>query len=111
MLYMSLYSHLRLEKAPRRVPCPMVGHLKHSLFGLAQPKSEGHHVLSQLFDWQRFIYHIFPAQMGRGKIQWGAFTSRRWVCSPISNQRDTSVDTARGFIQATLNLMTGTKLP
>jgi hypothetical protein len=30
----------RLEKTPRRVPCPMVGHLKHSFFGLSQPKSK-----------------------------------------------------------------------
>jgi hypothetical protein len=37
--------HLRLVKAPRRVPCPMVGHLKHSFFGLSQPAREGHHVL------------------------------------------------------------------
>ena len=27
-------------KTPRRVPCPMVGHLKHSFFGLSQPKSK-----------------------------------------------------------------------
>jgi hypothetical protein len=33
-------SHLRMVKAPRRVPCPMVGHLKHSFFGLSQPKNE-----------------------------------------------------------------------
>jgi hypothetical protein len=25
---------------------------------------EGHHVLSQLFDWQRFIYHIFYCSNG-----------------------------------------------
>ena len=51
-------------KAPRRVPCPMVGHLKHSFFGLSQPAREGHHVLSQLFDWQRFIYHRFYCSNG-----------------------------------------------
>jgi hypothetical protein len=56
--------HLRLVKAPRRVPCPMVGHLKHSFFGLSQPAREGHHVLSQLFDWQRFIYHLFYCSNG-----------------------------------------------
>jgi hypothetical protein len=43
-------SHLRLEKTPRRVPVPMVGQVKNSFFGLVQPKSEGHSVLSQLFD-------------------------------------------------------------
>jgi len=31
-------------KAPRRVPFPMVGNVKHSLFGLVQPKSAGHSV-------------------------------------------------------------------
>jgi len=47
------------------------GHLKHLFFGLSQPKNEcfelareGHHVLSQLFDWQRFIYHIVYCSNG-----------------------------------------------
>jgi hypothetical protein len=29
------------------------------IFRLSQPKSEGHPVLSELFDWQRFFYHSF----------------------------------------------------
>ena len=56
LIYLCVYIyHLRLVKAPRRVPFPtipfpMVGKVKHSLFGLVQPKTEGHSVLSQLFD-------------------------------------------------------------
>ena len=58
-------------KDPRRVPVPMVGQVKHSFFVLSQPKNEcfelareGHHELSQLFDWQGFIYHRFYCSNG-----------------------------------------------
>jgi hypothetical protein len=52
-----VYSH------PGVFPGPM-GHLKQSFFGLSQPKNEGHHVLSQLFDWQRPIYQYFYCSNG-----------------------------------------------
>jgi hypothetical protein len=38
------------NEAPRRVLIPVLGKVKHSLFGLVLPKSEGHSVLSQLLD-------------------------------------------------------------
>ena len=43
-------SHLRLVMTPRHVFRGPPWHVKHSLFGLVQPTSEGHPVFSQLFD-------------------------------------------------------------
>ena len=42
--FLSFSIHLRLVKAPRRVPFPM-GNAAVNIYGLLQPKSEGHSVL------------------------------------------------------------------
>ena len=47
------------SRSETRVPRPV-----YMTFELPSYAREGHHVLSQLFDWQRFIYHIVYCSNG-----------------------------------------------
>ena len=64
-------THLRQVKAPRRVPFPMVGKVKHSFFGKTRTWTKG----------VEFNLRHFSTIWFGGKLQLGALTSRRW--SPL----------------------------
>ncbi len=73
-----LLCHLRLVKAPRRVLSPWWGKWNIHFSALYNRKVKGTQCFRNFSISNDLFTMKFTAQMGRGKIQWGAFTSRRW---------------------------------
>jgi hypothetical protein len=88
--YAGMRVRLRMVMTPRACSVPTRGTVKHSLFGLAQPKNEcfmppwgpetfGTKCFRNFSISNDLFTTMFTAQMGRGKIQWGVITSRRRI--------------------------------